>query len=210
MVEKIYILGGGGHGKVVLETLLTSGIQPTGILDRKLRKLDRIRNVPILGGDDYLDSISSDDTHLINGLGANPRTSERRNLFTAMKARGFRFKSLRHPSAVVSRTVELGEGCQVMAGAVLQPDITLGDNVVINTRSSIDHDCVIESHVFISPGVVLCGNVEVSSCAFIGAGAVIMPGIRIGGGSIIGAGSVVTEAVPDEWVVLGNPAKRLR
>ncbi|MEA5421205.1 acetyltransferase [Spirulina sp. CCNP1310] len=210
MFEKIYILGAGGHGKVVLETLLMSGIQPTGILDNKLYKLGKIRDIPILGGDDYLNSISSNCTYLINGLGANPQTTKRRNLFETMKARGFTFKSLSHPSSVISCTVEFGEGCQVMAGAILQPDVILGDNVVINTRSSIDHDCVIESHVFISPGVVLCGNVKVSSCAFIGAGAVIMPGIRIGNGSVIGAGSVVTEAIPDEWVVLGNPAKRLR
>lgn len=42
---------------------------------------------------------------------------------------------------------------------------------------------------------------------YIGAGAIIIGRITIGAGSIIGAGAVVTKSVPQNSVVVGNPAR---
>lgn len=46
--------------------------------------------------------------------------------------------------------------------------------------------------------------------AWIGAGAMIMRGVRIGARSIVGAGAIVTQDVPDDVVVVGNPARIVR
>ena len=209
MSEEVYVLGAGGHGRVVLDTLLANGIQVTGVLDANAKLLGEVLGVPILGGDEYLDNVSIAKTFLVNGLGANPKTFRRQNIFTIMKTRGFTFKSLKDPSAIVSSTVKMGEGCQIMAGAVVQAEVTLEENVVINTRASIDHNCIIGSHAFIAPGVTLCGNVRVAPSAFIGAGAVVIPDIHIGQNATVGAGAVVTKSVPDGWVVAGNPAVKI-
>jgi len=166
MSESVYVLGAGGHGRVVLDALLANCIQVTGILDANAQPSAQMLGVPILGGDEYLDRVTIAQTFLVNGLGANPKTFKRRNIFTVMKTRGFTFKSFKHPSAIVSSRISMGEGCQVMAGAVIQAGVTLEENVVINTRASIDHNCMISSHAFIAPGVTLCGNVTVASSAF--------------------------------------------
>ncbi|MGK7873278.1 MAG: acetyltransferase [Xenococcaceae cyanobacterium] len=209
MSEAVYVLGAGGHGRVVLDTLLANGIRVTGILDANAQISGLVFGVPILGGDEYLDNVSIAKTFLVNGLGANPKTFKRRNIFTVMKTRGFTFKSFKHPSAIVSSAIKMGEGCQVMAGVVIQAAVTLEENIVINTRASIDHDCMIGSHAFIAPGVTLCGNVRVAPSAFIGAGAVVIPDIHIGQNAIVGAGAVVTKSVADGWVVAGNPAVKI-
>lgn len=49
--------------------------------------------------------------------------------------------------------------------------------------------------------------VEIGDDVFLGAGAIVMPGVKIGNRVVIGAGSVVTQDVPDDSVVVGNPAK---
>jgi acetyltransferase-like isoleucine patch superfamily enzyme len=41
----------------------------------------------------------------------------------------------------------------------------------------------------------------------VGLGAILLPGVTLKRGSIISAGSVVTEDVPEDTVVAGNPAK---
>ena len=46
--------------------------------------------------------------------------------------------------------------------------------------------------------------------ASIGSGAVLLCDITVGEGAIVGAGSVVTEDVPANSVVVGNPARLVR
>ncbi len=209
MTRKIYLLGGGGHGRVVLGALLASQLQVSGILDPKFELGHQIFGVSILGGNEFLESLSQQDVILLNGLGANPDTKNRKKIFKLMQLKGFQFISVQHPSSVIGQDCELGEGTQIMAGVVVQNQVKMGDNSVINTHASIDHDCIIDAHVFISPGVVLCGNVAVGDSAFIGAGAIVLPGIQIGSSAIVGAGAVVTKSVPERWIVAGNPAKKI-
>lgn len=206
MTKPVYLLGGGGHGRVVLDALLSSNVNVAGILDADLKTGDHVFGVPVMGGDEFLDQLTPTEVFLINGLGANPYVGNRKRLFEEMKSRGFLFDATRHPFAVIGRECDLGEGSHVMAGAVLQNRTRIGDNAVINTCASLDHDCVLDAHVFISPGVKLCGGVTISESAFIGAGAVVLPLVQIGADAVVGAGAIVTKNVPDGWVVAGNPA----
>jgi radical SAM protein with 4Fe4S-binding SPASM domain len=53
------------------------------------------------------------------------------------------------------------------------------------------------------------GKVLIGRNAFIGAKAIILPSVTIGENSVVGAGSVVTQDVPPDTVVAGNPAKKI-
>jgi maltose O-acetyltransferase len=55
-----------------------------------------------------------------------------------------------------------------------------------------------------------CKTVTIGDDCWIGGKVVILPGIKIGNNVVIGAGSVVTKDVPDNVVVAGNPAKKIK
>ena len=57
---------------------------------------------------------------------------------------------------------------------------------------------------------VAIGRVILKKKVYIGAGAIILKNVTIGENSIVGAGSVVTEDVPPNVIVAGNPAKIIR
>lgn len=64
----------------------------------------------------------------------------------------------------------------------------------------------------IGPAEERCGlyrfaPVSIGDGTWIGAGAIIQPGVTIGSGCVIGAGSVVTRDMPDNMLVVGNPAR---
>lgn len=206
MDKTLYLLGGGGHGRVVVDALGSSGVQLAGILQPDSDVGTCVLGVPILGDDEVLDGKSAADVLLVNGLGANPNTGPRRRLFEAMKDRGFAFAQVQHNSVIVGLECTLGEGSHFMAGVVVQNSVRVGQNAVINTRASIDHECVIGDHAFVSPGAILCGNVVVGESAFVGAGAIAVSGVKIGSEAIVGAGAVVTRDVAPGSIVVGNPA----
>ena len=115
-----------------------------------------------------------------------------------------------HPSAILAASVEVGVGTVVMAGVIVNPFSHIGRHVILNTGCRVDHECVLGDYVHVSPGAVLAGNVTVGEESWIGAGAVVKQGIRIGARCTVGAGSVVLRDIPDDTVVVGNPARVLR
>ena len=204
----VIILGGGGHAKVLVETLWAASLAVAGIVDPDPALWGgSVLGVPVLGGDEVVLAYAPDLVRLVNGLGSTGLPQLREAIFERFAARGFAFAAVVHPLAVIARDVELGEGAQVMAGAVIQPGSRLGRNALVNTRASVDHDCLIGDHVHLAPGVTLSGGVTVGAGAHIGTGATVIQGIRIGGGSLIAAGAVVISDIPAGSVAMGVPAK---
>lgn len=83
-----------------------------------------------------------------------------------------------------------------------------GFGVVINPRTSLGNNVNIQHSVTIGEndrGVPVIGNNVV-----IGAKATIIGDIHVGNNVVIGAGSVVVKDVPDNCVVAGVPARKIK
>lgn len=194
----VVVVGAGGHGRVLIDALLSCGTPILGLCDPGLDPASPGPfGLPVLGGDDVLPSLSRSEIQLVNGIGSVRNLSARAGLFERLKAGGFSFASVIHPSAIVSRSARLGEGVQIMAGTVVQCDSVIGDNSILNTRSAVDHDCRIGHSVHIAPGCTLSGGVTVGDHSHIGTGAVIIQGITIGQSCLIAAGTTVYRSLPD-------------
>lgn len=201
----VILLGAGGHAKVLLDALMLADIVVTGIVDPVLAGTSTIwRGIPVVGNDDDLLKLKPDQVILVNGAGSLPSNSLRQQLFSRFTEAGFRFMNVVHPSAMIGAGVELAEGVQVMAGAILQADTTIGKNSIINTGAIIDHDCAIGSDVHIAPGVVISGGVRIGNGAHIGTGASIIQGVTIGECAVVGAGTVVVKNVQENHKIVGQ------
>ena len=208
MTKPVLILGAGGHAKVLVEALLANSAIIAGIVDADIALTGmKLLGVPVIGGDDLVSQFPQDEILLVNGIGSIKQPVRRQEVFRKFKELGYSFATVVHPSAVVASDVELGEGVQIMAGAVIQPGSRIGGNAVINTRASVDHDCVIGVHVHIAPGVTLSGGVEVGRGSHIGTGATVIQGVGIGEESLVGAGALVLHDVPTSVTVMGVPAR---
>lgn len=208
MMRPIIVLGGGGHAKVVIEALLRSGAQLLGVTDADpARHGSTLLGVPVLGDDAVVLTQRPEAVLLANGLGSTGLPQRRREIFERFSALGYVFISVVHPSAVVSSEVTLGEGAQIMAGAVLQPGCRIGANSIVNTRAAVDHDCLIGAHVHLAPGVTLSGSVTVGELTHIGTGATVIQGIAIGPRAVVAAGAVVVANIAPATTVRGVPAR---
>lgn len=210
MTRPIIILGAGGHGKVLLSTLLAAGEKVLGLTDSNHDKHGgEVLGISVLGDDTVILQHQPQDIRLALGVGSVRVTAARSLVFEKFNSLGYDFPCVIHPSATIAGDVTIDAGAQIMAATVVQPGTKIRRNVIVNTGAIIDHDCCVMDHAHLAPRVVLSGSVKVGEGAMIGTGAVVIQGILIGRNTCIGAGACVVQDVEDGHTVAGVPARRV-
>ena len=192
-----YIYGAGGHGKVVLDAMQLAGMECAGFIDDKDASTWmslRIFKAPELNLNIHV------RLHLAIG---NCKARED----VAKRLKNAQYFNVYHPSAVVAKTVKIGEDTFVAAQSIIAPDVKVGNHCIINHAAVVDHDCSIGDFAHIAPRSSLGGGVVVGNCVLVGAGAIVLPGVTIADYAVIGAGAVVIKNVSARTTVVGNPAK---
>lgn len=210
-MEKVILLGAGGHCKVVMD-LLKGRYDITGITDINAAKHGTLfYGVCVMGDDEILPSLYHKglNTALVT-LGSTGDNSVRKKLYDYAANIGFHMINAVSSNSIISSTVKLGNGNVIMDGVIIHSDAVVKDNVILNTGAIIEHDCMVESHAHICPGAKLAGGVKIGEGSYIGLGASIIQGISIGRNCIIGAGAVVIKDIPDNSVAVGVPAKIIK
>jgi sugar O-acyltransferase (sialic acid O-acetyltransferase NeuD family) len=197
--EAIVVIGAGGHGKVVLSTLLEAEIDVPCVLDDDREKWgSEILGVPVKGP---VSGGTEGGNLYILGIGHN---AERKRMAEELN---LAWTSVVHSRAWVHPSVRVGEGSVVFAGAIVQPDTVIGRHVIVNTGALIDHDCEIGDYGHVAPGVQLAGDVKLGEGAFVGIGSSAIPGVNVGGWTAVGAGAVVINDLPANATAVGVPAR---
>ena len=207
MNKLLIIIGNGGHASVLTEILLAKGEKIIGFTAPTAEENDF--GLSYLGSDEIIYSYDKNEVELVLGLGMISPSSIRENIFTHFKNKGYSFKSVIHSSTIISPSVQLAEGVQIMAGVIIQTRTKIADNTIINTGALLDHDCQIGAHVHIAPGTKISGAVQIQNSTHIGTGTAIIQGIEIGEGCLIGAGSVVVKNIKENTKAFGVPAKEV-
>ena len=134
-------------------------------------------------------------------------STKRRGFVEQAAGVGFRFGRVVHPSALISSTSSLGEGCVAGARVVVAASTRIGRHVILNRGVMVGHHTQVGDYVTISPGANVAGKVTIGDGAYVGMGAIVLDGKTVGPGSVVGAGSVVTKDVPPNVQVVGVPAR---
>ena len=119
---------------------------------------------------------------------------------------GVRFHG--RPNYIASSAYFDGQGLQ---------DIEIGDEVVISREVMLlTHDYSIENALHAVGGgtadrhLKLDRAISIGDNSFIGARASLLPGTKVGKDCIVGACAVVKGEIPDDSIVIGNPAKVIK
>jgi sugar O-acyltransferase (sialic acid O-acetyltransferase NeuD family) len=206
-MKKLYIISAGDFGREVLEWALATPEcgrewELAGFLDTRPDLLEGYRlPVGIVGSPS---SWEVHDDHLFVCAVGDP--VQKMNYAGLVQARGGRFASIVHPTAIVGHGSTIGQGCILCPHVTLTVNVTLGDFVVMNCHSSAGHDAVIGDGTTISGHCDVTGRVRIGRCVFLGSHATVLPGVVVGDNAVIGAGSVAVRKVPARTTVFGVPA----
>lgn len=131
----------------------------------------------------------------------------RRKLYDKLKAHGIKLATVLDPSAAISESAEIGDGCIVGPGSFVSCHTRLGENVMLEINTVVGHDIVVGKHSVISSCSVIGGHSSVGEETFIGLNATIKDRLQIGSNSIVGMGSSVFHPIGDGLIAMGNPAR---
>lgn len=203
MIEKIILIGVGGHAKVVYDTLFC--LKKTHLVE----VLDH--NISLVGQSFFDKKVMlAKDEALLKLQGkihaAMGDNQSRKRIYDKLLPNLNLLFSIIHPHALISSFSKIGEGVFIAAGAIIAANCHIGDGSIINHSVIVDHDCQVGSMVHIAPNATLSGGVSIGEGSLIGAGAVILPNVKVGKWATVAAGAVVTKDVLPGSQVMGVPA----
>lgn len=188
-MDDIVLVGFGGHGKSVADCIERQGeyhiVGYTELHEQKSR-------YTYLGTDDVLSEyLDKGINKAVICLGYLGKGNVREKMYKKLKKKGFEFPVIIDPSAIVTDTVQIGEGTFIGKGVIINSNARVGKLVILNTGCLIEHDCWISDYCHIAVGATLCGQVEIGEAAFVGANATVIQCRKIEARKLIPAGTTV-------------------
>ncbi len=215
-MKSVVILGAGGTARDILSFIDdVNAITPTyhclGLLDdRPELQGQTVCGAAVLGPLEMASKLAQQGVFVLDSLGSPANFWKKELRLSQLNIPPERFETLIHPSAQVSRLSAIGTGSILYPCVVVLSQAILGEHVIVLSHSIINHDVRLEPFVTVASGAALSGSVQVGQSSYIGSHSAVREQVRIGRHCLVGMGSVVLHDVPDNSVVVGNPARFLR
>ena len=152
-MEKLLILGAGQYGSVVYE--IANALQCYETIDF----LDDKNPVAIGGLQDYEKFIETYDSTIV----AIGNTDMRFDYIEKLKMAGYKIATLIHPTAYVSPSSTIGEGCVVEPLAGIHANTVVETGCLISMGALVNHNAVLGAGSHIDCGSVVAARAVVSA-----------------------------------------------
>jgi sugar O-acyltransferase (sialic acid O-acetyltransferase NeuD family) len=210
--QDIFVFGASDHARVIIDIIeLVGKYKIVGLFDSYKPKGYRVAGYEVLGDESDLVEVSQRWGLRQGIIGVGDNATRRRLGYTLRAAiPEIEFVTAVHPSATLSRSVNLGQGVLVMARCYVGLDTEVGEGAVIATNSIFEHDGVMGEYCTLGAGTTTGGHVTLGEGTAVCLGCTIIHGMRVGKNTVIGSGSIVINDIPSDVVAYGSPARVIR
>lgn len=190
---KKVLIGNGGHAKEVMAQM--------GV------KLDRFVD------DEYLDSdtlpLSKFDPTKHVAMVAISNSKDRYDIVQRLP-KETQFFTFIHPTALLMKDIEIGEGSFIGAYSILTTNVKLGKHAILNRATHIGHDSIIGDYFSGMPGSIVSGNVTIYDLVYMGNNSSIREKLTVHSLVKIGMNSAVVKDITEPGIYVGAPAIKIK
>ncbi|MBU8871796.1 MAG: hypothetical protein KOO60_13095 [Gemmatimonadales bacterium] len=215
-MKKVVILGGKGIGMIASSIIDRIGDATViGFLNDSLdvgTKIGKFKQIEVVGKTDDLENYLENEDHyvFIAYVGFKNEKAMHEKI-VSLNIPEEKFYSVIDPSSVFPRGYcKIGNGVLIAPYAQLSPDTIISDNCMLLANSFVGHDTFLDHFAHLATNAVVGAEVHVGKAVHIGSNATIRENVNIGDFSLIGGGAVVINDVPENSIVVGNPARIIR
>lgn len=163
-MKTLLILGSGGFGQMVKETALALGYEKVVFLD------DAAKGEDVIGM--CCDYVLRHGEYPV-AVAAFGNNKTRLYWTDRLLEEGYEVPAIIHPSAIVSPSAILEQGCFIMQRAVVNTHTKIERAALINSGAVVDHDSVVGAGAHICLGSIVKANCTIESGRKVEAGEVI-------------------------------------
>jgi sugar O-acyltransferase (sialic acid O-acetyltransferase NeuD family) len=202
----LIIIGAGGGAKMCIDSMRDSkDYIIIGLLDDNVKLGSKVFDVPVVGNLNAIDSLLElSINNFIIAFGILENRKRRFELFLKLKEKGCLFPNIIHPRAIVEKSVIMGVGNVILAGANVGSSVILGDMNYINNNALISHDCYLMNNIHVAPSAVLASSIKIESHVLIGMNSTIFYGINIGEAATILNGLIINSDIDSNIIQKKN------
>ena len=198
-MEKILIIGAGGHARSCIDVIQSEEkYEISGLIVNKNTNQKNCSKYKIIGTDDDLLNIRKKIRNAHIGIAHMGSIKIRERIISNLIAMNFNFPAIKSKESYVSSLSKITSGSAIMHGCIINAFSSIGSFSIINTGSIIEHDVIIGKNCHIAPGTIINGGVKIGNNVFIGSGSIIHQEIEIPKNSIIPSSSLVNKRFFDE------------
>ena len=150
---------------------------------------------PILGDIDSYKLLENDYF-----IVANANVKLRSDFVERLNRKGANFINLIHPTAIISRTAQIGIGNILSPNTQIGPNAKIGNFNILTSYSCISHDCKVGDYNSFSTCIV-CGHAIIGNRNSFFIRSTVIPKISVGNDCTVQAGMVVDKNIPDNATV---------
>lgn len=188
-MQKLLVIGAGGHGCSVAECVLASGrYELVGFLDDAGVGRGVAAGLAVVGTTGDLLAFRHRAEATIVAIGNN---ALREVLCDRVLAAGFLLASVIHPRAIVSPTAVVGQGSAIMAGAIVGAGARLGQGTIVNSGAVVDHHAQVCDYGHLGVNASMSGGTVLGRGAWMQAGAALGYGVKVADGTVLPPGAAL-------------------
>ena len=144
-MEKIWVYGTGGHAAVIADMILSlNNFDIFGFIDDDSNKKDTIffNHAKVFSPAEF--TVANQKLNIRNiifAIGSNEIRKKLAEQFSELN-----FPTIIHPTAIISKFVEIDVGTVVMPYTIIEPEAIVGKHCIINNNAIIGHNSIVFSN----------------------------------------------------------------